>query len=49
VLNNYNFTEEEELIESFKFFDKKGKGVITFKELKKGMLKMGEDLSDEEI
>lgn len=49
MFQNYNFTEEEELIESFKFFDRKGKGRITFKELKIGMEKMGEDLTDEEL
>jgi calmodulin len=40
---------EEELIESFKVFDKDGDGLIAIWELKEVLTNLGEKLTDEEL
>lgn len=40
---------EEELREAFRIFDRSGNGYINAKELKHGMVFLGERLSDEEV
>jgi len=40
---------EQEIIESFKVFDKEGKHLITAAELRHIMINMGEKLTDEEV
>lgn len=50
IVKEMNKTDtEEEMREAFKIFDKSGNGFITAKELKHGMVYMGERLSDEEV
>ena len=40
---------EEQLLESFRLFDKDSNGYITAEELKEIMAVLGEDLSDKEV
>lgn len=50
IVKEMNKTDtEEEMREAFKIFDRSGNGFITAKELKHGMVYMGERLSDEEV
>lgn len=50
IVKEMNKTDtEEEMREAFKIFDRSGNGFITAKELKHGMVFMGERLSDEEV
>jgi len=42
-------TEEEELLEAFKVFDKDGNGVLSPEELRKIISNLGEKLSDDEV
>lgn len=50
IVKEMNKTDtEEEMREAYKIFDRSGNGFITAKELKHGMVYMGERLSDEEV
>lgn len=41
--------EKEELLHVFKLFDKDGNGLITKEELKEGLNKLGERMSEQDI
>ena len=47
--NVHNYDEVEEMIETFKVFDRDGNGLISAAELRHVMTNLGEKLTDEEV